>query len=199
MKPTATQKRDKILKYVLTLAVFSLGIAIGMAIRHYYHIPLDDAINIVDVATLLVTIFLAVYIPGVFDRHMQVKQDKKVLIEHRLEDLQEFFHRINQMVQRETETSKDVYIINNTLDVALNRFNIIVTLMDYLMLNESFEDELLEIKGLIAEHRELLIDLEPGPQPNKFIYPEEIRDQEEKLYNKIDKATSILIFKINDV
>lgn len=197
MRQTPTQRRDKLLRYVLTFTIFGLGIAIGIAIRHYHNIPLDDAINIVDVATLMVTIFLAVYIPGVFDRHMQVKQDKKELIEHRLEDFQDFYRRINQLVQHGTESSKDIYIINNTLDVASNRFSIIITLMNYLGLDESFEEELLEIKNLVAEHRNMLVGVQAS-SPN-FIYPEDIRDKEEKLYNKIDKATSILIFKVNDI
>lgn len=197
MRTTTTQKKDKLLRNVLVGTIFLLGIAIGMAIRHYYYIPLDDAINIIDVATLIVTIFLAVYIPGVFDRHMQVKQDKKELIEHRLEDFQEFYHRINQLVHHGTESSKDISIIENTLDVASNRFAIIITLMNYLSLTESFEEEIKEIKGLLAQHRDLLLNMDVASK--NFIYPEDIRDEEEKLYNKIDKATSILIFKINDI
>lgn len=185
------------LRYVLTSTIFLLGIAIGIAIRHYHNIPLVDAINIIDVATLIVTIFLAVYIPGVFDRHMQVKQDKKVLIERRLSELQDMYRKVNQQVQDGAESVRDIFTTNNTLDVAWNRLHIIGTLLEYLELNESFEEELAEIRSLCSKHKKLLFDAHLSE--SDIIYPESVRNEEEKLYNAIDKATSILIFKINDI
>lgn len=197
MKTTSRQKKDRLLKYLLYVSILALGVAAGIAIRHYYQIPMIEAINIVDVATLIVTIFLAVYIPGVFDRQLQVKQDKKELIEHRLEELQGFYRRVNQIAQNGAETDRDVYIVNNTLDVAANRLTIISTLMEYLNLDDTFKEEMEELKGLNREY-ELLLNGTEQPKDG-FIYPETIRRKEEQLYNKLDKATSLLVFKISDI
>ncbi len=65
------------LRYIIYTAFLCLGIIIGIAVNHYYQLPLAEAINIVDLATLVTTIFLAVYIPEVLDRKLEIQRDKK--------------------------------------------------------------------------------------------------------------------------
>lgn len=131
-KLTPVQKKDRILKYLLYATILLLGVAAGIAIRHYYNIPMIESINIIDLATLIVTIFLAIYIPGVFDQQMEVRQDKKELLEHRIEDLQELYRTVNLSVQQGQAGAKDRLLLHNSLDVAANRFNTVNTLLDYL-------------------------------------------------------------------
>ncbi|MCC8154530.1 MAG: hypothetical protein LIP01_10130 [Tannerellaceae bacterium] len=71
----------RFLKYFLYASLVLIGVVIGIAIRHYYHMPIEETINIVDLATLVTTIFLAVYIPEVLDQRSEVKKDKKELME----------------------------------------------------------------------------------------------------------------------
>ena len=68
---------ENIIKYSMYLFILVLGIILGITIRHYYNIPIAETINIIDVATLVVTIFLAVYIPEVLDRKLQIKREHK--------------------------------------------------------------------------------------------------------------------------
>ena len=72
------------MRYFLYFFLLGVGIITGIAIRHYSNVPLEETINLVDVATLVVTIFLAVYIPEVLDRKLQVQRDKKTLINNRI-------------------------------------------------------------------------------------------------------------------
>lgn len=195
-KLTPTQKKDRFLKYLLYLTILLLGIAAGIAIRHYYNIPMIESINIIDLATLVVTIFLAIYIPGVFDRQMEVRQDKKELLEHRIEDLQQLYRTINLSVQQGGATEKDRLILLNSLDVASNRFSTIVTLIEYLDLDTTFTDEIESIRSLLARHAALLRDAGDG---GGEVYPAEVRREEERLYNRIDKETSLLVFRISDI
>lgn len=195
MKQTRFQKREKILRVFLIFSIFLLGIALGIALRHYYNIPLIEAINIVDVATLIVTVFLAVYIPGVFDKHLQEKQGEKEIIEHRLNELQGLYHSVNQQVQYGSESMKDVLKIDNILNLATNRIKVIMTLINYLDKDKALEEELHEIKNLHSRYEKLLMT--SLPTEKNLLYPKEIRDVEEVIYNSLDKATSILVFKIN--
>ncbi|MCD7930546.1 MAG: hypothetical protein LUH15_03850 [Tannerellaceae bacterium] len=64
-------------RYFLYASLVLIGIVIGVAVRHYYHMPIEETINIVDLATLVVTVFLAVYIPEVLNRKSEVQKDKK--------------------------------------------------------------------------------------------------------------------------
>lgn len=193
---TSAQRKDKILTWFLRIGLVIMGIAIGIAIRHYYNIPIVETINIVEVATLIVTILLAVYIPAVFDRQIQVKQDKKDLIENRIDDLQDFYRKINVLVQQGSNSQKDVMLTKNILDIASNRLTTIIALLENLAVKSTFEKEIRALKALDKKHYELLINNDFTG--DNFTYPPHVRDEEELLYNKLDRATSLLVFKISD-
>ncbi|MCD7969004.1 MAG: hypothetical protein LUF87_01455 [Alistipes sp.] len=194
-KKTPVQRRDRGLKYLLYGTIFLLGTAAGIAIRHYYNIPMIESINIIDVATLIVTIFLAVYIPGVFDRQMEVRQDKKELIEHRIGDLQEQLRQVDRQVQRGQLSEKERELLMNSLEVAANRFGTIITLFDYLGLDDTFTDDTSRIRDLLSS----LCDLLNKARLRDGDYSGEVRREEERLYNEIDKQTSLLVFRISDI
>lgn len=184
-------KQITILKFLFGLFLMGLGVVIGIAIRHYHNVPLAETINIIDVATLVTTIFLAVYIPEVLDRRLQVKRDKKELIEERVEELQALYRKINMLVQQESASDKDKASIKNTLDVCQHKLETIVTLLSASGMKASFSKEIRKIERIGKEHKELLWN-------NKEAYTTEVKEKEETLYNAFDKETCLLVFKISD-
>lgn len=184
-------KRERLVKFLLALLLLCLGVVIGVVFRHVYDMPLLETLNLVDMATLVTTIFLAVYIPEVLDRKLQVKRDKKEHIQKRIDELQAFYRRINILVQQETVSAKDRLIITNTLDICKHRLETVITLLYVSKLNtDFFAADLKRIRELCREYAELLLNAEE--------FTHEVKHREEHQYNQIDKETSLLIFKIED-
>ena len=185
------------MRYLFYFFLLAVGIIIGIAIRHYSNVPLEETINLVDVATLVVTVFLAVYIPEVLDRKLQVQRDKKVLIENRITEFQTLQRKINSQVQdSDAINAKNYLTIKNELDVSLHKLETISALIKYANFGASFEEDIANIDSLCKEHRNLLyVEQE---KEVKFSYPADIQQKEEVLFNEIDKATSLLLFKISD-
>ncbi len=188
---------DRFLKYFLYISLITIGIIIGIAIRHYYNIPIAETINEVDVGTLVVTIFLAVYIPEVLDRKLQIKRDKKDLIEKRIEELQALYRRINLVVQSEQVLrAKDFLVIKNILDISHHKLETIIALLTYSNMHTSFTHDIKNLRKLCKEHQSLL--LSENMEDEGFTYADDIPEKEELLYNKIDETTCLLIFKISE-
>jgi len=187
----------KILRYILYFFLLVLGVVIGIAIRHYYSIPLSETLNIVDVATLVTTIFIAMYIPAVLDRQMKIRSDKKDLIVERINELQSFCRKINMLVQQEANTSKDRLTIINTLDIIGHRLETIIILLSYFEVKDSYSKEIKELKSLCSEYYDLLYTKEIENN-DVLVYSKEVREKEELLYNKIDRASGLLVFRISD-
>lgn len=184
-------KQEMVFRFLFGLFLVGLGVVIGIAIRHYHNVPLAETINVIDVATLVTTIFLAVYIPEVLDRRLQVKRDKKELIEERIEELQAFYRKINMLVQQDSISVKDKLSIRNTLDISQHKLETIITLLTVSEMNVSFEKEIKELRKKALEHKELLWNIDAD-------YTAEIKEKEEQLYNLIDKDTCLLVLKISD-
>ena len=188
---------DQFLKYFLYTSLIIIGFIAGIAFRHFYNIPIAETINVVDVGTLVVTIFLAVYIPEVLDRKLQIKRDKKDLIEKRIEELQALYRRINLVVQSEQVLRpKDFLVIKNILDISHHKLETIITLLTYSNMHASFNQEIKNVRKLCKEHHSLLWS--ENMEDEGFTYSEEIPEKEELLYNKIDETTCLLIFKISE-
>jgi len=191
------KKNNGFLRILLYTGLILIGVVLGITIRHYYSLPIAETLNIVDLATLVTTIFLAVYIPEVLDRKLQIKRDKKDLIEQRITELQALFRKINLLVQSEEELKhKDYLVIKNTLDLIGYKFDTIATLLDFANMDLPFNKEVRAIKTLCNEHRELLYA--PQEKDGLFYYPDEVQKKEELLYSKIDKASCLLIFKVSE-
>jgi hypothetical protein len=188
---------NKLLRYFFTFAIFLIGIVVGIAIRHYYNIPLSQEINIIDVAMLLTTVFLAVYVPSVLDRQMQVMRDKGNVIEQRIVEFQGLIRRINLIVQSGAVNYEGCLSINNLLDICDHRLETIVTLLSYYDKSDSYKQEISKVKAFCKKRRELLF-IEKVTQEGKKFSQEE-RKQEEELYNQIDRSSSLLLFKVNDI
>ena len=179
------------------MAFLLIGIIIGIAVRHYYHIPIVESLDIVDLATLITTVFLAVYIPVVLDRRLQVKKDKKELVEQRILELLALYRKVNIIVQSEEKIhTKEFLSLKNTLDTINFKLDTINTLLNVAHFETSFITEINLIKKLNKEHQELLFS--PEEENDFFFYPPEIQEKEELLYGKTDKAACLLIFKISE-
>ncbi|MBF0575134.1 hypothetical protein [Dysgonomonas sp. GY617] len=188
---------NRFLKYFLYISLIIIGLIVGVAVRHYYNIPIAETINMVDLGTLVVTIFLAVYIPEVLDRKLQIKRDKKDLIEKRIEELQALYRRMNLVVQSEQILKpKDFRVIKNTSDITQHKLETIITLLTYSNMHTSFTEDIKNIRKLCKEHQDLLWS--EDMEDEGFCYAEDIQEKEELLYNKIDETTCLLIFKISE-
>lgn len=190
------QLKTNFLKIFLYVALICIGIIIGIAIRHYGNLPLSESLNIIDLATLVTTIFLAVYVPEVLDRKLQVAKDKKHLIEQKIEELQALYRKVNLLVQSDLQvSSRSILLIDNTLDVSKSKIKTIRNLLIHANLGNNFIEELNEIEKLCEKHKDLLWINEA--ESENFAYSIAIQKREELLYNEIDSATSLLIFKIS--
>lgn len=191
------KKGVRYLKVVVYLSLILLGFVVGLAVSHYTKLPLSEEINLIDLATLVVTIFLAVYVPAVLDRQLQTTRDRKELLEKRVSDYQTISRRVNMLVQGERMLSPDDYAtIKNLLDIAEQRLNTLASLIKSSKLDDALNREIAGIIKTNNEHKTLLYtksDVESG-----FMYSKETREEEEILYNKLDGATSLLIFRISD-
>ena len=189
------KKQDRKLGIFLNISLVILGIVIGIAIGKYAKIPFQQEVNIIDLAGLLVTVFLAVYVPAVLDRHLQAMRDRKGLLESRIEDYQLLLRRINTIVQdgRKLLPSEQL-TIRNLLDIAGHRIDTLITLIKYSHLDSSFSGDIDDVKKADDEHRALLQAAGKAVED----YTDDIRKQEEMLYIKLDEMTSLLIFKITE-
>ncbi len=188
--------RNRFLNIFLYIGLVGIGIVAGIAIRHYRNMPLSETINIIDIATLVTTVFLAVYIPEVLDRKLQMTRDKKELLEKRLLEYQTLMRRVNMLVQGDAKMTEDDFLtLQNSLEVAAGKLDSIGRLLQYARLGDTFPKEMDKIKRMDAEHRTLLGLPDSRPV---VAYPAEIRKKEGGLYNRIDEETTMLIFRISD-
>lgn len=189
---------NKILRYCLNLTLICIGIVIGVAIRHQTDLSSAESINLIDLFTLVATIIMAVYIPEVLDRKQQSRKDKKHLLAERIGELQSLYRKINLLAQGEKLIRQhDHLILLNTLDICKHKLDTIVILMTASKFSTSFDKEVKELEGFCLEHSNLAWS--PQKVGEGFNYPDDMLEKEEVLYNNIDKATCLMLFKISEV
>jgi len=181
---------EKLIQYGLYLFLVGIGVIIGIAIRHYYNIPMNETINIIDVAALITTIFLAVYIPEVLDRKLKIQRDKKKLIDSRIDELQYLYRKINHIVQQGESKGGISREVRNMIDICESRLATIIMLIEHATMDVSLEKEIAEVVRLSEAHQMLFSKAaENSPAFLK---------EEERLYNEIDRATALIILKLSD-
>lgn len=192
------KKKIKRTSIFLGISLIVIGIVIGITIGYAHYMSTAEAINIIDLATLVTTIFLAVYIPAVMDRKLQIKRDKKQLIDDRVEELQALYRRMNLLIQggEKVLSTKEYRTIKNTLDICQHKLDTIFILVISSPMEISFTKEMEEIKVLCSNYKELLSS--PQLKDEGAYYSDDVREKEELLYNKIDKVTCLLVFKISE-
>jgi hypothetical protein len=191
-----TTTRIKWLKILLGFFLFSLGVTIGIAIRHYNDIPVAETFNIVDVATLITTIFIAVYVPSILDKHLQIRQEKKDIINQRIDDLQLLYKEMNKAIQQQSYSSGNIELLTGNLNILSNRMATIVLLIGYLDAKNNFRDEISEMESLSKKYEKLLLN---GEKDSNGVFLPQVRQQEETLFNNMDRVTSLLLFRLSDM
>lgn len=192
-----TKKKNKYLSLFINLSLVLLGVIIGVAVGSYGNIPVAQEVNLMDMATLVVTVFLAVYVPTVLDWRLQNLRDRKDLLESRIEDYQTLLRRMNILVQENKELPVDEHLtLRNLLDIASHRVDTLIALIKNSGLDPALNKDIAAIKKLDNEHMALLSDRSVYDPDTGF--SEDIRMKQELLYNKLDEATSLLVFNISN-
>jgi hypothetical protein len=189
--------KERFWQVFLYVSLVAIGGVVGFAMSIYSTIPLAQEVNILDLATLVVTVFLAVYVPAVLDRRLQTQRDRKTLLIQRVDDYQSFLRRINILVQDGNGAPSDVLTtVANLSDVASHRLETLASLVRNSRFREVLGGDIEKIKKLNLRHSVLLRDgahSETGPG-----YVSDIIATEQTLYNELDEKASLLIFKISD-
>lgn len=186
-------------RYIIGLILVGVGVAIGIAIKYYFPtLPLEEKINIVDLATLLVTIFLAIYIPAFLDKQMQNKRYEKDVIIRKIETLQCSFKEVNKLVtecvQKNAVSQSNCHLIINCFTSISNELESVITLVEHCH-NKKLDKELTELINFRRDYKTLVTGGQF--QAKNFKYSALTKKDEEVMYNKLDKAICMLIFKVN--
>ena len=184
---------------IIGIILFIFGVLIGMGLNHYYPLfEFKDKIDIIQLSTLVVTIFLAVYVPLFLEWNMHNKRSEKDVIIQKIEALQVTIRTVNQKVseciQKQTVSKANSYQLINLFTTISNELDTIITLTEYCE-NNKFKDDFEKIKDYRYQYKKIVTG---GKfQEKDFKYTILDKQEEEKIYHKFDKALCVLIFKVN--
>lgn len=186
-------------RYIIGSILVIVGVVIGMGLQHYYPIfSFEDKIDIVGLATLVVTIFLAVYIPVFLERNMHNKRSEKDVIIRKIEALQGTIRTVNQTVgecvQKQTVSSANNYLLISLFTTISNELDTIITLTNHCG-KDKFKEDFEKIKSCRFQYRKIVTG--GDFQKKGFKYTILDKKEEEKIYHSFDQALCILIFKVN--
>lgn len=189
------------IRYIIGGILVIVGGVIGMGLQHYYPLfTFEDKIDIVGLATLIVTIFLAVYIPIFLERNMHNKRSEKNVIIRKIEALQNTIravnHIVSECVQKQSVSSANSYRLIGLFTTISNELDTIITLTDYCEKNR-FKEDFKEIKNCRFQYRKMVTG--GDFQKKGFKYSILDKKEEEKIYHEFDKALCVLIFKVNSL
>jgi hypothetical protein len=187
------------MRYIIGIILVIAGVVIGMGFQHYYPLfSFEDKIDVVGLATLVVTIFLAVYIPIFLERNMHNKRSEKDVIIRKIEALQGTIRTVNhavaECVQKQTVSSANTYQLISLFTTISNELDTIITLSEHSGKNK-FKDDFDEIKSCRFQYRKMVTG--GNFQKKDFKYTMLDKKEEEKIYHQFDKALCLLIFKVN--
>ena len=148
------------IRYIIGGILVVAGVVIGMGLQHYYpQFSFEDKIDIVGLATLVVTIFLAVYIPIFLERNMHNKRSEKDVIIRKIEALQGTIRTVNhtvaECVQKQTVSSTNKALIVNMFTTISNELDTIIKLSD-LCKKDKFNKDFEEIKSIRYQYRKMV-------------------------------------------
>lgn len=187
------------MKYVIGFILVIAGIVIGMGLQYYHPLfSFEDKIDIVGLATLVVTIFLAVYIPVFLEKSMHNKRGEKDVIIRKIEALQATIRTVNQTVgecvQKQVVSPANSCLIISLFTTISNELETIITLTDHCC-KDKFKDEFEKIKAYRFQYRKIVTG--GDFQKKGFKYDILDKKEEEKVYHSFDKSLCLLIFKVN--
>jgi len=189
------------IKLISSLFLLIFGIVLGIGLNNYYpFFKLEDKINIIELATLIASVFIAVYIPVFFERFLHVKRFEKDIIVKKINELQNSIKLINKIVANNnlsnfgSQTDSPEILSNFT--VISNELNTIKSLLKYCFKNK-FDKDIEDINKLRFRYKNLITGGNFQKQNYSLISIEKIK--EKKIYQDFDKAICLLILKINKV
>lgn len=187
------------IRYIIGVILVIVGVVIGMGLQHYYPLfSFEDKIDVVGLATLVVTVFLAVYIPIFLERNMHNKRSEKDVIIRKIEALQGTIQTVNrtvaECVQKLAVSTANTYQIISLFTTISNELDTIITLSEHCGKNK-FKDDFEEIKSCRFQYRKMVTG--GDFQKKGFKYSILDKKEEEKIYHRFDKALCVLIFKVN--
>lgn len=187
------------MRYIIGGILVIVGVVIGMGLQHYCPLfSFEDQIDIVGLATLVVTIFLAVYIPIFLERNIHNKRSEKDVIIRKIEALQESIRIVNctvsECVQKQSVSTANASRLISLFTTISNELDTIITLSDYCEKNK-FKDDFEEIKSCRFQYRKMVTG--GDFQKKGFKYSILDKTEEEKIYHRFDKALCVLIFNVN--
>lgn len=190
------------MRYIIGVILVIVGVVIGMGLQHYYPLfSFEDKIDVVGLATLIVTIFLAVYIPIFLERNMHNKRSEKDVIIRKIEGLQGTIrtvnHKVAECVQRQTVSSANKALIVNLFTTISNELDTIIKLSD-LCKKDKFNKDFEEIKSIRYQYRKMVTGGDFDTRRD-FKFSMLDKKEEEKIYHQFDKALCVLIFKVNGI
>ena len=190
------------MRYIIGVILVIVGVVIGMGLQHYYPLfSFEDKIDVVGLSTLVVTIFLAVYIPIFLERNMHNKRSEKDVIIHKIEALQATIRSVNhtvaECVQKQTVSSANKALIVNLFTTISNELDTIIKLSD-LCKKDKFNKNFEEIKSIRYQYRKMVTGGEFDKRRD-FKFSMLDKKEEEKIYHQFDKALCVLIFKVNGI
>src|SRR5690242_19245570 len=174
-------------KYFLGLILVAAGIAIGLAIAHYYpSFPFEDRINAIELITLIVTIFLAVYIPIFLEKQMHSHRFEKDVIVRKIEGLQSTLRDVNRAVteclQKNTVSTDNSHSIINCFTSISNELDTLITLIE-LCHQRKLDTDLNSIKNLRHDYKRTVTGGNFGRKA--FKYTALTKKEEEVIYHKL--------------
>lgn len=186
-------------RYILGPILVAVGVALGLGVAHYYpSFPFEDKINAVDLATLVVTIFLAVYIPTFLEKQMHNYRFEKEVIVRKIEGMQFTLRDVNKTVteclQKNTVSTANSHSIVNCFTSISNELDTLITLIE-LCHKKKLVSELESIKTLRHEYKRTVTGGNFGRKV--FKYTALTKKEEEVIYHKLDKELCTLIFLVN--
>ncbi len=189
------------MKYLVGVLLLLIGIALGLGIDHYYPIfKFEEKINLIDLCTLLVTIFLAVYIPMFLEKNMHNKRYEKDVTIRRIEALQlnlkQVDKTVTECVQKNAVSNANAYLIINYFTNISNELDTLITFVEHCH-KKKFADNLNAINQLRHQYRTAVTG--GNFQKKDFKYSALAKKEEELIYHKLDKELCMLIFKITEV
>lgn len=186
------------MRIVIGIVIALLGAAVGIAIGHYHGVPLEDKINIVDVVTLLATVFLAIYIPNFLEKYIQDRRSEKDVVIRKVEQLQNSFKEVNNLVNVCYQTGS---VTQSHSQLIIGRFTTISTELDTTktLLDYCFPSKFTtELNNLITFRRRYKNIVTGGRfQQSNYKYDAVTKSEEERLFGSIDREICLMIIKIN--
>lgn len=186
-------------RILIVLIIFLLGALFGSSAIHYTkNIQFEDKLNVVDLATLLVTIFLAFYIPSILEKKLHNRRYEKETNIKKLEEIQGTIKDINIIVKecyRKNSISKtNERLILSYFTTLSNQIKTFINLVS-ICHSGCFIPEISNLRNARKNYKDCITG--GGFQTKGYVFSSGVKNEEERLFQDFDKQICELIIKIN--